>query len=196
MDAHDVMTAATTAIVTVLVTAFGGWLLSLLPAVRNWVAGHPTITTIMLSSLIATVVTGAALSMYAIHASSELINLQTQIDDLKLTKTQVASLQANLSKDTWKGGLLAAGTIRGGQLVASTAGVSFDPVSGRISFPNPGGLKFVPVTSALSPNSQYLTETCYTKSAGPDYFTLWQGPLDTGGRNHPPTDCMFAVAGT
>jgi hypothetical protein len=195
-NTHDVMTAAVTAIVTVLATAFGGWLLSLLPVVRNWVEAHPTITTILLSGLVAALVTFSALGIYTNYISLQLHQLQAQIDDLNSTKTQIASIQAELSNDTWKGGILAAGTIKGGQLVVSTVGVSFDPVSGRISFPNPRGLKFAPVTSALSPNSQYLTETCYTKSAGTDYFILWQGPLDTGGRNHPPSDCMFAVAGT
>lgn len=97
--------------------------------------------------------------------------------------------------DAWRGGILAAGIVRSGTLTARTDGVIFDPDSGRITFPNPKGFVFVPIMSAISPNAEYVTESCYMKSINETSFVLWQGAQDTSGRNHKPYDCTFIVVG-
>jgi hypothetical protein len=115
----------------------------------------------------------------------------------KIGDQQAKDLTAKIDAvaGAWRGGILASGIVRAGQLVIGSDGVSLDSGAGKITFQNPKSLRFVPMTSAVSPNGVYLTETCYVRSIGPDYFILWQGPLDTGGRNHPPSDCTFTVVG-
>jgi hypothetical protein len=104
---------------------------------------------------------------------------------------KIDALSTNL-----RGGILAAGVVKGGKLVVSTDGVSFDTESGKISFANGKNTPFITIVSAISPNGQYLTGSCYTRSTGPDYFILWQGAQDTSGRNNAPTDCTFTVVGS
>ncbi len=104
---------------------------------------------------------------------------------------RIDSLSAN-----WHGGILASGVVKGGNLVVSTDGVTFDSGTGKLSFPNSKNMPFIPIVSALSPNGQYLTGSCFTRSTGPNYFILWQGAQDTSGRNNAPTDCTFTVLGS
>ncbi|MGR9503668.1 hypothetical protein ACU8MW_08120 [Rhizobium leguminosarum] len=94
------------------------------------------------------------------------------------------------------GKILAAGIVRKSQLLSGSEGMTYDNISGRVTFPNPKGLKFVPLMASVSPTENYLTESCFTRSFGKDYFILWQGAQDTTGRNEAPRDCTFVVLGT
>jgi hypothetical protein len=91
--------------------------------------------------------------------------------------------------------VLASGVIKGGQLSGRSRDVKFDPNTGKITFPNRNNMIFTPVVSSVSSNGVYQTENCYARSVGTDSFVLWQGPLETGSRNHAPTDCTFVVIG-
>jgi hypothetical protein len=131
--------------------------------------------------------------------ASDAIRLQLtdKVKQLETDQTTTAGALQELVKSlaNWNGGILAAGVVRGGQAIYSSRGTSFDPGTGRVSFPNPKGLKFIPIIAAISPNAQFVTESCYVRSIGPDFFILWQGAQDTSGRNEPPRDCTFTVVG-
>jgi hypothetical protein len=62
-----------------------------------------------------------------------------------------------------RGGVLAAGVIQGGRIIYSTAGVSFDLNTGRVSFQNPYSVKFIPILTTISPNATYATGACFHK---------------------------------
>jgi hypothetical protein len=86
-----------------------------------------------------------------------------------LPNLRLTTVVAYDSFTAWRGGFWRLERLSG-QVTTITDGVTFDPASGRISFPNPRGLKFVPMTSALSANGVDLTESCYTKSIGANFF--------------------------
>jgi hypothetical protein len=88
---------------------------------------------------------------------------------------------------------IAAGEIRGGQLVVSTKGVDFNLATGRVSFPNPDNAKVLPLVSTLSPSSTYITTTCYVKEIGLNFVAIGENALDTGGRNTSASNCAFTI---
>jgi len=113
----------------------------------------------------------------------------------KIGDQQFRDLSAKIDDSVWHSGILGAGTIRSGQLTDHSDGVSFDSGSGKVSFPNSKNLRFIPIVSFIAANGQYATETCFVKGTGANFVVVWQGAQDTSGRNHPPTDCSFAIVG-
>src|SRR5271166_1474119 len=89
--------------------------------------------------------------------------------------------------------VIASGFVKGGKIASLNEGAALDLPSGKLTFPNPAGLKFTPMLTAISPNGVYLTGDCFVKSIGTDNVVLAQGALDTGGRVFPLTDCAFMV---
>jgi hypothetical protein len=92
---------------------------------------------------------------------------------------------------------LAALTVKGGQLVSSSSGVTYDAKSGIVVFPNPWNLRFVPIVSdTANGTNDYTTTTNFIKEIGPAHqFRVWATPLDTGNRNFAPTDFAAIVVG-
>jgi hypothetical protein len=76
--------------------------------------------------------------------------------------------------------------VKNGSLSFGSEGVSFDPRTGTIAFPNPKRLMFVPVISHLDDNPPlrpYSTETHYIQQMEvPNKFTVRSKVLDTGER--------------
>jgi hypothetical protein len=70
--------------------------------------------------------------------------------------------------------------------------VPFDPISGRITFPNFGNAKIIPFISSITEGS-YTTETTYIREVGKNYFVVRGNLLDTSGRNFPAHDFTAAV---
>ena len=107
----------------------------------------------------------------------------------------VTAMGTDLAEDKslLKKHILASGFLRGGKVISISDGATIDQPSGRLTFPNPAGLKFTPMPIAISPNGAYLTGSCFVKSIGPDFVVFAQGALDTGGRVFPLSDCAFAV---
>jgi hypothetical protein len=126
------------------------------------------------------------------YQSSVLQKLQQRID---VAAAGLAEQVAQLRNEFGPGRILAIAEVRNGQLVFATEGTSFDPPNGTLSFRNPKNLKFVPVVSYITPNGVYATEYVYSKSFGPNSASIWQGALDTGGRNHPPRDFTAVILG-
>jgi hypothetical protein len=94
------------------------------------------------------------------------------------------------------GQILAALIVKHGTIVSkSSKDVNFDAATGLVTFANAGGLNATPVVSYISPNATYATEHVYFKELGNTSVTVWQGPLDTGNRNHPPSDFTLIVVG-
>jgi hypothetical protein len=85
--------------------------------------------------------------------------------------------------DSMGGGrVLALAEVRGGRLVFQTAGVSYR-VSGRdgiLSFPNPKGLKFVPLLSDVS-ETTYITRTHFFLKIEGNKVRIRDKALDTKG---------------
>jgi hypothetical protein len=114
--------------------------------------------------------------------------------NLVIINAALKQAQARLSKH-----VLGAATIRTGKVESISNGASLDPASGRFTFPNPDNLKFIPIVTSVGwQGLPYQTEDCFSRNfnaqdQGPNYATLWQGALDTGGRNHPPTNCSITI---
>ena len=94
-------------------------------------------------------------------------------------------------------GTLAALTVKGGKLVRASWGVTYDPATGVVGFPNPLNLTFVPVISDLAGSpDHYLTTTHFIREIGEStHFRVWATALDTGNRNFPPSDFTAIVIG-
>jgi hypothetical protein len=92
------------------------------------------------------------------------------------------------------GRVLAIAYIRERRLSHSSAGVSFDPTNGVVTFPNPKGLPFVPVISTVR-DLHYATEMNYIREVGASSFRVWKTTLDTGDRNSSPADFAAVVIG-
>jgi hypothetical protein len=92
---------------------------------------------------------------------------------------------------------LAALQVKGGQLASSTSGVTYDPASGVVVFPNPWKLRFIPIVSDTANGANnYTTTTNFIKDiTPPSQFRVWATPLDTGNRNFAPTDFSAIVVG-
>ena len=92
---------------------------------------------------------------------------------------------------------LAALQVKGSQLVSSSSGVTYDPASGVVVFPNPWKLRFVPIVSDTANGANnYLSTTNFVREIGPaNQFRVWCTPLDTGNRNFTPTDFTAVVLG-
>jgi hypothetical protein len=58
----------------------------------------------------------------------------------------------------------------------------FDPNTGKLTFPNPTTVPFVPVISFYAEGSTYVTETCWIEAIGPNYIVVKNKTLDTGDR--------------
>lgn len=96
---------------------------------------------------------------------------------------------------------LAALTVRGGKLESKSNGVTYDPATGVVGFPNPLNLTFVPVISDIAAKNpdHYITETHFIREIGvggkTNQFKVWRTPLDTGDRNSAPTNFSAVVVG-
>ena len=92
---------------------------------------------------------------------------------------------------------LAALTVKGGKLVSSSSGVTYDAASGVVVFPNPWDLSFVPIVSDTAGGpADYITSTNFIREIGPAHqFRVWSTPLDTGSRNAAPKDFTAIVVG-
>jgi hypothetical protein len=92
---------------------------------------------------------------------------------------------------------LAALTVEDGKLVRASNGVSFDPETGVVGFPNPRNLKFVPVISdTVSSSEHYMTTKNFIREIGvSNQFRVWSTALDTGDRNYAPTNFTAIVVG-
>jgi hypothetical protein len=94
---------------------------------------------------------------------------------------------------------LAALTVKGGQLVSSSPGVTYDAQSGVVVFNNPWNLRFVPIVSDTAVDGgpdNYITGTNFIRAIGPAHqFQVWATTLDTGNRNSAPTDFTAVVVG-
>jgi hypothetical protein len=73
--------------------------------------------------------------------------------------------------------ILAAAQVKQGALYSSSADVTW--ANGKLSFPNPERLKFVPVISD-SQDAPYITATHWIRQIGPDYIVVLLKALDTG----------------
>jgi hypothetical protein len=78
-----------------------------------------------------------------------------------------------------------------GRILASS-GTTFDPVTGRVSFPNAKSWPFIGLVSDAK-NAMYITNTSYIIGGGKDYFQVWNTAMDTGDRNSAPTDFTAAA---
>jgi len=96
---------------------------------------------------------------------------------------------------------LAALTVRGAELVSKSEGVTYDPATGVVSFPNPLNLTVVPVISDVAAKNpeHYITETHFIREVNvggkTNQFRVWRKPLDTGIRDHAPSDFTAVVVG-
>jgi hypothetical protein len=95
---------------------------------------------------------------------------------------------------------LAALQVKGGVLVSSSSGVTYDAQSGVVVFPNPWKLRWVPILSDTAnvgaPTPDYITTTNFIREIGPaNQFQVWSTPLDTSNRNYVPKDFTAIVVG-
>lgn len=126
----------------------------------------------------------------------------TPIDVLSAIRSQISRLESRLQQMTdvttaiGNGRILAIARIKGGALQTSSPGVSFEP-GGKISFPNPKRLTYVPIVSD-SAEYPYITSTHWINSII-DFqsFSVRQKALDTAGaeRTSNPLDFTVAVIG-
>jgi hypothetical protein len=95
------------------------------------------------------------------------------------------------------GKVLALVIVKEGKIESSSDGVSYDPNTGIVSFPNPENLKFVPLISDFGERDHdaYRTATHFLRNdfTAPNKFKVWRTSLDTGDRNMPP-DSFAAIA--
>ena len=118
-------------------------------------------------------------------------SLESQFQQLQAS---VASLQASSATDEalLSNYVLATAYIYKGASVVSK-GATFNSQTGVLSFPNPTNLKFAPIASVISSNGAYDTFSCFTKTMTSNTVVLWQGALDTSGRNGAPISCAIVV---
>lgn len=83
------------------------------------------------------------------YQSSVVKQLQQKID---AAAADVSVQISQLRNDPGGGRILANAEIKGGKLVFSNPGTTFDPPTGTITFQNPNNLKFVPVMSYTNPH--------------------------------------------
>jgi hypothetical protein len=127
---------------------------------------------------------------YAAQAGAAAAALQAKVDkldnDLKALKTSLGG-----------GRILASIEVRGGKVISSSNGVTFDSGTGTVTFANPDKLKVFPLMSYISTNDAYATESVFLKTlpSSPTSVTVWQGAQDTTGRSHPPIDFIAVIFG-
>jgi hypothetical protein len=128
----------------------------------------------------------------AVSSLQEAIKALPNVDSLVRSTQEIASSLAKnpqFATDVFKGlgggRILAMAQIKDGKLISRSDGVAFDRDAGRLSFPNPKRLTFVPVVSDFN-EGVYITDTHFIRALGPDNIIVWSKPLDTGGRNGPP----------
>ncbi len=124
----------------------------------------------------------------AAQAAAAVTVVQGRIDKLESTV-------ALLSDGLGTGRILAMIEVKNGAVVYSSAGVTFDSGTGKITFQNKTKAKPVPVYSYISPNGVYATESIFSRVIAADYVIAWQGAQDTSGRNHPPADFTAVIVG-
>jgi hypothetical protein len=107
---------------------------------------------------------------------------------------RIARLEA-LATSLGDGRILAMAHVKNGQLASASPGVSFDPGSGVVSFPNPKHLAFLPLISD-SKEFPYITEMHWIKAIiPPDKFVVGLKAMDTGNRTSPPDNFTAVMVG-
>lgn len=89
--------------------------------------------------------------------------------------------------------------VKGGEVVAKSEGVGFDSGTGKVTFPNPLALEFVPVVSSASPGTD-ATEMHFLYTSGPKpdrrgQFVVHRTKLNVNGDWFPPTSFTAIVIG-
>lgn len=112
-------------------------------------------------------------------------------------KSQVLTLNQDVAgvHNTLANRVLGAAAVIKGRVDLVSQGATFDLATGTFTFPNPLGLRYVPVVTYISPNSTYATGDCFIKSMSPNTVSVGQGGLDTSGKVYPIDNCTLAVVG-
>jgi len=126
----------------------------------------------------------------AAQANAAMLVLQSRIDGVE---AELNALKSSLGGER----VIAMAEVKGSRLIAGSPNLTFDSGTGALTFPSPQNPKIIPAVSYISVNGAYATEDVYLKSVvtAPNSITVWQGALDTGGRNHPPNDFTAIVIG-
>jgi hypothetical protein len=114
--------------------------------------------------------------------------VQVSINELRAS----IAAQGSLISGIGRGRILAMIQVQKGEIISKSSGTTFDPATGRVSFPNAKNWPFIGLVSDAK-NAMYITSTSYIIDGGKDYFQVWNSNLDTGSENRVPRDFTAAA---